>query len=113
MYRFNESLLLAEKKKDYEKAIFQAQEEIKLRNTPETQDLLAWVYFLKGDFQKALDITNTKVYTHTYEPMTLYHIARIYGHFKEKHIMLSLKRELSSIEIEMGPLMRRKIKELN
>ena len=67
-----------QEKNSYEKALAIAQKEIKNRPTPLSYDLLAYVYYQKGDYKKALDIANTHVTNQTSEPVAQYHLADIY-----------------------------------
>ena len=112
MYRLTRAAIHAEENQSYELAILEAMKEIEVRNTPETKDLLAWIYYLAGDLNKAKSINEESVLGHTFEPVALFHTAKIHKHFGAESLVASLKRELLTAELELGPGLIEEIKNL-
>lgn len=112
MYNFNSAVLYAEEFSATEEALNIAHREIKNRPTPLSYDLLAWTYYNKGDFEKALAIAEKHVMNKTYEPEALFHLAKIFkatGKIREAKI---LKRELLESIYELGPVAEQDIREI-
>ena len=112
MYNKYNVLLLSEDLKRREEAITIALEEVENRPTPESYDLLAWSYFKQGDVEKAYAIVVKYIEGQTFEPEALYHMAEIYKAVGEKDKVKPLKEELITSLYELGPTMKRKVKQL-
>lgn len=112
MYNTHTAEILAQEKNSYEKALAIAQKEVKNRPTPLSYDLLAYVYYQKGDYKKALDIANTHVANQTFEPVAQYHLAEIYKANKLYYKVASIKKELADASYELGPLTTTVVKKL-
>ena len=86
-----------------DKCIEIANQEVKNRPTPQSFDLLAWGYYLKGDSTKALEIGRDYVENQTFEPDALYHLGVIYksnGFVKQGDKLLE---EAHKSSFELGP----------
>jgi len=77
--------------------------------TAQSYDLLAWSYYNRGKYKKALEIVQKHVVNHTYEPEILFHIASIY---KANQTAPNTKEELNQASFELGPLLYKKVKAL-
>ncbi|MBT8267553.1 MAG: cell surface protein [Bacteroidia bacterium] len=112
MYNAHLANLFAEEYQDYSKSLQLAQLEIDQRPTPLSYDLLAWTYFQKKEFKKALAVAEKHVLNKTFEPIALYHIAEIYKALGDQDNLKKLKPELVESGFELGPLMAQKIQQL-
>ncbi|NNC69415.1 MAG: tetratricopeptide repeat protein, partial [Flavobacteriaceae bacterium] len=110
MYNKHNILLATDEFDNATNALEKAQQEIKLRATPQSYDLLAWSYYVNGDVKKALTIVEEKVVNKTFEPEVQYHIAEIYKANGLGKDAKKLKRELLESAYELGPLLIEKIK---
>jgi hypothetical protein len=101
MYRIPnfELLLESEQKED---AIALALAEVQERPTPETYDLLAWVYYQNGRIEEAQDIARQYVWQKTFEPVALTHLQKIFP--QDEEIQSFTKEELAGTEFELGPV---------
>lgn len=88
------------------------EKEIQNRPTPQSYGLLAWLFFQKKEYNKALDIMNTYVVGKTYEPESLYHLAVIYKTTGFENKAKELKADLLESAFELGPLLSDKIQKL-
>ena len=104
MYNMHTVEVLVSEKKAYDTALAIAQKEVTNRPTPLSYDLLAYVYYQKGDYKKALDIANTYVIDKTFEPVAQYHLAEIYKANELYNQVISIKRELKDASYELGPV---------
>ncbi|QDO94350.1 cell surface protein [Formosa sediminum] len=96
----------------FDSALQLAQKEVENRPTPHSYDLLAWSYYKKGEYKRALDIVETHVKDKSSEPSILFHIAQIYkGNGKIKEAK-SLKKELLTATYELGPVTAQRIKNI-
>lgn len=109
MYHQHLAKLYLEEFNDTLAAFSYIEKEIKNRPTPQSYDLLAWYYYKKKDFKKALEVINTHVIDKTFEPEVQYHIAEIYKANGVIDKAMSLKKELQESSFELGPLMTEKI----
>ena len=112
MYNSDNAKVLAEEFSAADKALALAQEEIQSRPTPQSYDLLAWSYYNKGDYQKALKIAENHVLNKTYEPEALFHIAKIYKAAGMNKKAKNLKAELLESAYELGPVTVQEIKNI-
>ncbi|MDY8137373.1 tetratricopeptide repeat protein [Aquimarina sp. 2201CG5-10] len=112
MYNAYNAKILAEEYEDYDKALQIANEEVDSRPTPESYDLLAYIYYLKGEKEKALSIAMEYIVNKTYEPEANYHIAEIYKANGLTEKVDPLKKELIESGYELGPITLEKIKNL-
>ena len=99
----------AEQFKNPEACISIAEQEILNRPTPQSYDLLAWGYYHKQDFEKALNIAKNKVEFQTFEPDAFYHLGMIYlasGNTTKARYYL---KEASSSAFELGPSISKKV----
>ncbi|KAB1069094.1 tetratricopeptide repeat protein [Tamlana haliotis] len=109
MYNKYNALIYAENKKQTTEALKIALEEIDNRPTPASYDLLAWTYYNKGDYKKALQVAESYVVGKTSEPDVLLHLAEIFKvNGKEKEAQ-NLKKELLESVFELGPLQEKNI----
>jgi tetratricopeptide (TPR) repeat protein len=106
--QYNIKLFLEEFDKK-EEALAIIKKEIKNRPTPQTYDLLAWYYFQKKDYQKALELMKSHVINKTFEPKAQYHLAEIYKANGFTKQALKIKKELLESTFELGPLMEKRI----
>jgi tetratricopeptide (TPR) repeat protein len=90
-------------KQDYDKALNLAFTETKERPTPESHNLLAYIYLKKGDYKKALNIVEEHIIGKTFEPAILLNVAHIYKANEKFEKVETLKRELADATYELGP----------
>ncbi|GAA4239140.1 hypothetical protein GCM10022291_32310 [Postechiella marina] len=112
MYNKYNALLLAENQKKSAKALAIANQEIANRPTPQSYDLLAWTYYNHGDVKDALAVMEKYVVGKTFEPETLFHLAKVYKANGKFNDAKNLKKELLESTFELGPLMAEKIKNI-
>ncbi len=112
MYNKYNVLLYTDIKSKLESALTIAQKEVENRPTPQSYDLLAWVYFKKGDINMALGIVDTYIIGKTFVPETLYHAAEIYKAAGRINDLQPLKEELLASSYELGPSTVSKINQL-
>ncbi len=112
MYNNYTAAIYVENTATLNKALEIAQQEIKNRATPQSYDLLAWVYHKKGDSKKALSIVQQYIENKTFEPSILYHMAEIYKANNLGKLAMNLKKELLESAFELGPLESEKIYQL-
>ena len=89
-----------------------AQQEVKLRPTAQSYDLLAWSYHLAGNSSKALQIAKAHVIDKTFEPVAMYHVAEILKANGDQSQIDDIKEELLSSSFEIGPVMTEKVERL-
>jgi tetratricopeptide (TPR) repeat protein len=97
--------------KDYNKALAIALTEIERRPTPETYNWLAYVYYNKGEAEKAYQIVRDYVNKKSFDPEALMNMGFInaaIGKKDEARKLLSICLESS---FELGPVETQKIKE--
>jgi predicted Zn-dependent protease len=112
MYNKYNVLLNIDTSTNFKEAISIAKIEVENRPTPQSYDLLAWVYFNNGNLGPALNIVNQHIIGKTYEPETLYHIAEIYKAAGKMEDLKPLKKELMASLYELGPAMKDKVESL-
>ncbi|MFT5890053.1 MAG: tetratricopeptide (TPR) repeat protein [Dokdonia sp.] len=112
MYNTHTAEILLSEKEEYDTALKIAQKEVENRPTPQSYDLLAYVYQQKGDYKKALDIAETYVANKTYEPVAQYHLAEIYKSNGLYDRVTAIKKELLDASYELGPVTTHAIKNL-
>jgi tetratricopeptide (TPR) repeat protein len=96
--------LYTEEIKDLDKALVLAEKEVAQRATPETYDWLAWVYFNRGENQRANTIVNNYVYKRNFEPDAVLHTALIFSGAGKKDKAKLLLKECLESQFEMGPV---------
>lgn len=89
--------------KKVEKAMVIAQREIKVRATPHAYDLLAAVYYTKGEIEKARQLSKKYIWNHTFEPHILKNQLKYFKHSDESYIK-EITAEILETEYELGPL---------
>jgi tetratricopeptide (TPR) repeat protein len=97
--------------KNFDGAEHIAQKEIINRPTPETFSWLAWVYFKKGDLEKAHTIYNNYVKGRDFEPVSLYRGAYILKAVGRKEEAKKFFEESLESSFELGPVITKMIKE--
>ncbi|HLF46497.1 MAG TPA: hypothetical protein VI548_08735 [Chitinophagaceae bacterium] len=102
--------IYAEELMDFDKALALAEKEVNNRPTPETYDWMAWVYYKKGEVNKANDLVNKFVLGKTHEPEALLHAAYILENTGEKKVAEKLFQECLDSSFELGPLNSEEIK---
>ena len=112
MYNKYNALIYAEDNTKYDEALRIAQTEIENRPTPQSYDLLAWVYYNQGNVEKALEVMEKHVVGKTFEPDAMFHLAEIYKANRKFEEAKSLKKELIESTFELGPLMAQKIQKI-
>lgn len=96
---------------DYDKALQVAKREVNNRPTPETYDWLAWVYYNKGEKEKAYSIASTYVYGQTFEPDAMLHTGFIFAANQQEEKARDILEEYLDSSFELGPVTTKKIKE--
>lgn len=104
MYNTHTAEILVSEKEAYDAALTIAQKEVNNRPTPQSYDLLAYVYQQKGEYKKALAIAETHVTGKTFEPLAQYHLAEIYKANGLYDRITSIKKELADASYELGPV---------
>jgi tetratricopeptide (TPR) repeat protein len=104
--------VLSEELNDTEKALEITQQEVKLRPTSQSYDLLAWMYHLRGNSAEALEIIEKHVIDKTFEPVAMYHAAEILKANGNTSIVADMKAELLESSFEVGPIFSQKIHRL-
>lgn len=112
MYNAYTAKVLINEKQDFDQALRIAQKEVNNRPTPQSYDLLAYVYQQKGEYQKALEIAEKHIIDKTYEPLAQYHLAEIYKANGMYDRVTPIKNELLEASYELGPITTRAIKNL-
>lgn len=112
MYTSYAVSVLSEELNDTQKALEIAQQEVALRPTPQSYDLLAWSYHLHGNSAKALEIIQNHVMDKTFEPVAMYHVAEILKANGNIETVSEIKAELLESSFEVGPIMTEKIEHL-
>lgn len=102
--------IYAEDLLDFNKAMAIAEKEVASRPTAETYDWLAWVYYKKGDFDKARELVKEFILEKTFEPHALLHAAFILQDSEEKEIAVKLFKECEGSSYELGPVISKEIK---
>lgn len=100
-----------EQVKNYEKALQLAKREVNNRPTPETYDWLAWVYYNKGEKEKAYSIASTYVYGQTFEPDAMLHTGLIFAANQQEEKAREILEECLDSSFELGPLTTKLINE--
>ena len=96
----------------YVKAISLVENEVLLRPSVKSYDLLAYSYFKNGDLNSALEILEEHVPGITHEPSILYHKAEIYKAIGDRGKVAELKKELLDGVLVIQPSMKIKIAKL-
>lgn len=100
-----------EQVKDYDKALQLAKREVNNRPTPETYDWLAWVYYHKGEKEKAYSIASTYVYGQTFEPDAMLHMGFIFAANQQEEKAREILEECLDSSFELGPVTTKMINE--
>jgi len=109
MYNKYNALLFAETPGETDKALMIAEKEIFNRPTPESYDLLAWLYYNIGDYQNAYNVISKHTLNKSHEPLIMYHnelILKANNKLNEKN---SHKKELLESIYELGPNLEKEI----
>ncbi|WP_378184867.1 hypothetical protein ACE939_08580 [Aquimarina sp. W85] len=112
MYNIPIALLMAEEHSKFDEALAIAQKEVANRPTPQTYDVLAYIYHLKGDHKKALSIVENHIADKTFEPIAQFHSAQVYKSNKMDHKVLPIKESLLESLYELGPQTGKQLQEL-
>jgi tetratricopeptide (TPR) repeat protein len=102
--------IYAEELHDYDKAMSIAEKEVNSRPTPETFNLLSWVYFQKGDKAKAYELVKKYVLGKDFEPESQLHAAYILKSQGEDSRAKDLMNECLQSSFELGPVVTSEIK---
>ncbi len=97
--------------KDYNKALAIALTETERRPTPETYNWLAYVYFNKGETEKAYQIVRDYVNKKSFEPDALMNMGFINAAIGKKDEARKLLSTCLESSFELGPVEIQKIKE--
>ena len=73
------------------------------RPTPETYDMLAWVFYNAGRKEKAFIIARNNVWKRTFEPVAAYHTAIIFADNGMEKEAKTLFEECKNSSFELGP----------
>jgi hypothetical protein len=103
--------LYSEELKQYDKALELALKETNYRPTPETYDWLAWVYYRKGEKQKAFDTAMQYVFNKSFEPNAMIHTAYILADNNRKDDAVKLFKQCIESSFELGPHATKQIKD--
>ena len=109
MYNQHNAMLFLEEFDKEKAALKIIHKEIENRPTPQSYDLLAWYYYHKKEYKKALEVMKSYVVGKTFEPEAHYHLAEIYKANGFKKRALKIKNELLESAFELGPLMEKRI----
>ena len=112
MYTSYAVSVLSEELNNTGKALEIAQQEVALRPTAQSYDLLAWTYHLQGNSAKALEVIQNHVIDKTFEPVAMYHVAEILKANGNTENVLEIKSELLESSFEVGPVLTEKIQRL-
>ena len=88
---------------DYTNAFELARKEVESRPTPETYDMLAWVFYNAGRKEKAFIIARNNVWKRTFEPVAAYHTAIIFADNGMEKEAKTLFEECKNSSFELGP----------
>lgn len=99
-----------EELKDLARALAIAEKEVNNRTTPETFDWLAWVFYKKGENEKAFSFAKNNVNRQTFEPSAILHTALIFAANGKKKEARRMLEECLESSFELGPLQTKKIK---
>ena len=111
MYNKHLALIEAEDLNEPAKAIERLNNELKLRETPEIYDVLAWAKLLNGAPEEALIIAESQVKGKTFEPDALYHMGMIYMANGRKKEAQKLLKEALEAAFELGPITTSEIRQ--
>lgn len=103
--------IYTEELNDINKAMNIAEKEVSDRPTPETYSWLSWVYFKKGDKQKAYELVKNFVLGRNFEPEAQLHSAYILKSKGETDKAKKLLKECLESSFELGPVIASQIKE--
>ena len=106
MYNRHLINLLVDKKPGF--ALQLAERELRVRPTPESYDLLAWVILKNGDGPKARKLARDYVEGQSHEPEVLMHLGEIFAATDQEKAREYLELALES-SFELGPVNSRKI----
>lgn len=98
--------------KNPERAVELAEREIANRPTPQSYQLLASAYLLKGEKDAALQVINDQVLNKTYEPKSIFAAAEVMKANGLEKETLALKKELDEARYELGPVISAAIDKL-
>jgi len=103
MYNTYNISLFLNQTEQFDSALELAQKEVANRPTPESYSYLAYSYFKKGNLDQAIEIVETHIEGHTYEPAILLRTAEIYKATGSTERVKELKDELLGATYELGP----------
>jgi tetratricopeptide (TPR) repeat protein len=96
---------------DHHTAFELARKEVENRPTPETYDMLAWVFYNAGQKEKAFIIARNNVWKRTFEPVAAYHTAIIFADNGMKKEAKALLEECRESSFELGPIVTKDVLE--
>lgn len=96
--------------KNTEWAMDLVQKELENRPNPQVYDLKAWTYLHKGNHKKALQIIQEHVEGKTYEPVPVYHMAKIYKANGMDEKARPYFEEALAASYELGPVTGKDVK---
>ncbi len=111
MYNRHLALLCSDELNSPTVSLKRAKEEIAIRPTPESYDLLAWAHYQCGNLDDAVNIVEELVLNKSFEPEALYHSGVILRHKNMQQSSLLLKEARNS-EFELGPMKTKLIDDL-
>lgn len=88
---------------EIEKAMVVAQREINVRATPHSYDLLATVYYTKGEIEKAKQLSKKYIWNKTFEPFILKNQLKYFNESDESFIK-EVTADILETKYELGPL---------
>lgn len=112
MYNAYNVELYADASENLDEALALARTEIANRPTPQSYDLLAWVYYKMGLEKEALQVMKQHVSGKTSEPKVLFHLAEVYKANGEIKQAENLKKELLESTFELGPIAEQEINKI-
>ncbi len=112
MYHQHKAKVLLDELDNKEEALKIVEEEIENRATPQSYDLLAWVFYKNGNMKESLFIADKYVTGKSFEPEVLYHLAEIYKANKLHKKVVDIKNQLLESSYELGPVTYNKIQNL-
>ncbi len=94
---------------DAEGCIAIAKAEIQNRPTPQSYDLLAWGYYTKKEYVRALEISTKYVVDQTHEPEAIFHTGMIYRAAGKNDEARRYLKDAKGSSFELGPTVTKKI----
>lgn len=108
MYNSQIALVLADERKNTAEAVRRAKEEVRMRPSAGSYELLSWALFQDGRPGEALEIVGNFVEGKTHEPVALFHMGLIYASTDPEKARSHLERAAQS-NFELGPVKSKRI----